>query len=65
MKLNRNIAVTITTGQPNDESAVELSPSESVSFVWELTKEVFSLTKQYDVESRLQRDAIHIIRGRG
>ncbi len=36
--------------------------SKALSFVWELTKEIFSLTGKYDVESRLQRNHIVITR---
>lgn len=41
---------------------VSAPPAECLSFVWKLTKEVYSLSGEYDVESRLQRDVIHIVR---
>lgn len=64
MKLNRSITRKLSSDEEPNEKPVELSASESISFVWDLTKEVFSLTKKYDVESRLQRDAVNITRGR-
>ena len=64
MKLDRTVSRKLTSYTIPWESPVSLSASESISFVWELTKEVFSLTKKYDVESRLQRNAVNIIRGR-
>ena len=42
--------------------AVILSPAESLGMIWDLTKEVYSLSGKYDVESRLQRDVIFITR---
>ena len=64
MKLDRTVSRKLSSNTTSWESPVSLSASESISFVWELTKEVFSLTKKYDVESRLQRNAVNIIRGR-
>ena len=42
------------------EKAVALSEVEAFSFVWELTKEVYSLTGEHDVESRLQRHVVSL-----
>lgn len=64
MKLDRTTTRKFSANTAPAEEHVALTASESVSFVWELTKEVFSLTKKYDVESRLQRNAVNIIRGR-
>lgn len=44
-----------------DDDYVSASPEECLSFIWELTKEIYSLSGEYDVESRLQRDFIHIM----
>ena len=41
------------------------TPAERISLVWPLTCEVLSLSKQYDVERRLQRDVTRIIRREG
>jgi len=64
MKLNRQITRKLSSSKALKEDPVALSASESLSFVWDLTKEVFSLTKKYDVESRLQRNAVNITRGK-
>jgi hypothetical protein len=39
-----------------------MSKAEAISFVDELTKEIFSLSGKYDVESGLQRHIIKINR---
>ena len=44
------------------EEAVSLTKSEALSFIWELSQEVFSLSGRYDVESRLQRHVVSVIR---
>jgi hypothetical protein len=41
---------------------ISASSEECVSFVWELTREIYSLSGEYDVESRLQRNVINIVR---
>lgn len=62
MQMNRkHIAVRKSKVHQNDEY-VDLSPEERLSFVWELTKEIYALSWEYDVESRLQRNVIHIIK---
>jgi hypothetical protein len=38
------------------------SGAELISFMWELTKEVYSLSRRYDVEQRLQRNVVCITR---
>jgi len=45
-----------------EDNYVDLPPAERVSLVWDLTEEVFSLSGEYDVKSRLQRDVITIIK---
>ena len=64
MKLDRAETRKLRSNNFSGDDRVALSANESISFVWELTKEVFSLTKKYDVESRLQRNAVNIIRRR-
>ena len=39
-----------------------MTKAEAFELVWELTKEVFSLSGKYDVESRLQRHVVSIAR---
>jgi len=47
------------------DSFVEAPPAERVSFIWELTKELWSLRNQQDAEQRLQRDVTNIVRQQG
>ncbi len=61
-KVNRK-KVSIIRYDKNDTNEVtNMTSAELLSFVWELTKEVYSLSGKYDVESRLQRDVISITR---
>lgn len=46
----------------HDDEYVDLPSSERLFFVWELTKEIYALTGEYDVKSRLQRNVININR---
>ena len=62
MRLNRNITRHFTSSNSSPEKPVLLSPGDSVSFVWELTQEVFSIAKNYNAQSRLQRNAVNITR---
>ena len=41
------------------------SMEERISMVWPLTCEVVSLSKKYDVEQRLQRHIVNIVRKKG
>jgi len=62
MKLNRK-KVSISQFAKNDiEEVAHLTKSEVISFVWELTEEIYSLSRKYDVKSRLQRNIISINR---
>jgi hypothetical protein len=60
MKVNRKIIT--KTNKYEEERPVQLSKAEALSFVWELTEELFSLSGRYDVKSRLQRDVVSITR---
>ena len=45
-----------------DDSYVRASPSERVSFIWELTAELWSLRGAKYVEQRLQRNVTTLIK---
>jgi hypothetical protein len=45
-----------------DDSFVKASPEELVSFMWELTSELWSLKGSIYVERRLQRDIAVLIK---
>ena len=62
MKLNRRIVKIIKIKSEDDEGPAQISMVEGLSFVWELTEEVFSLSRRYDVKSRLQRNVVSITR---
>ncbi len=62
MKLDRQKLRIIKSNKGQKEEAAQLTKAEALSFVWDLTEEIYSLSGKYDVKSRLQRDAISIIR---
>ncbi len=61
MKLNRRI-VKIKKVKTEDDGPAQISMEQGLSFVWELTEEVFSLSRRYDVKSRLQRHVVSVTR---
>ena len=61
MKVNRN-KVYIGKVPENDEGFMEASPAERVSFMWELTAELWSLIKSPYVKRRLQRNITKLIK---
>ena len=62
MKMNRKHIAIYKNKIPINDEYVDLPASERIAFVWDLTREVFSLTGEYNVESRLQRDVINFIK---
>lgn len=65
MKMDRK-QIAIYKGKiPNDDEYVDLPSNECISFVWELTEEIYALIGVYDVKSRLQRNVVNIIRKQG
>ena len=63
MKLRRDVFRVVPIKSPEaEDNYVDLPPAERVSLVWDLTEEVFSLSGEYDVKSRLQRDVVTIIK---
>jgi len=62
MKLNR-MKIAVSRFHMDDvEEATGITKSEALSFVWELTEEIYSLSGRYDIKSRLQRNVIPITR---
>ncbi len=61
MKVKRDI-IHLKKMTSDDDCFVELPPEEILSFIWELTAEIWSLTGEFDVEQRLQRDVTNLIR---
>jgi hypothetical protein len=63
MKLQKNIFKIVSLKSPEaEDNFVNLPPAECLSLVWDLTEELFSLSGDYDVESRLQRNVINVIK---
>jgi hypothetical protein len=65
MKVDRKQVHCFKKGSGLAEKTAPFSGSEAVSFVWELTQEVFSLSGKFDVESRLQRHVVTVVKKRG
>jgi len=47
-----------------DDCYVDASPRERVSFIWQLTAELWSLKNNQNVEQRLQRNVTNLIRNK-
>jgi len=62
MKLNRKKVTVSRFVKDDTEKAARITKSEALSFIWELTEEIYSLSGRYDVKSRLQRNVISITR---
>ena len=62
MKVDRTIAGKLGRGTVESERPVSLSKEDRLAFVWELTREIFSLTGRHDVESGLQRHVVAVTR---
>jgi hypothetical protein len=65
MKMNRKQVAVYKGKIPHNDEYVNLPAKECISFVWELTEEIYALTGEYDVKSRLQRNVVNIIRKQG
>jgi hypothetical protein len=61
MKVNRNKTYLGKVAK-NDEGFVEMSSAERISFMWELTAELWSLRKSIYVKRRLQRNITNLIK---
>jgi hypothetical protein len=61
MKLKKKI-VRLKNMSDKDDSFVDLPPGELISFMWELTREVWSLRGKDFVERRLQRNVTDLVR---
>jgi hypothetical protein len=60
VKLDRYSVKILKKGEQEIECAVKLTKADSVSFLWDLTREIYSLSGHFDVESRLQRHVVRI-----
>jgi hypothetical protein len=65
MRVDRTVVEIKSIGsltEHEDDFCSFLLPDERLSFVWELTKEVYSFGREFNAESRLQRNIVHIFR---
>lgn len=53
MNVNRNIVKFVDNKQNNYEQPVTLYPSKSISFVWELTEEIYSLSGRFSISTKI------------
>ena len=63
MKVIRN-HTTLKKMTKQDDCYVDASPRERVSFIWELTAELWSLKGPQYVEQRLQRNVTNLIKNK-
>ena len=61
MKVDRK-NIKISQAQKHPGGRVQLKKADALSFVWELTEEIYSLSGKFDVKSGLQRDVVSITR---
>lgn len=47
-----------------DDCYVDASPQEKISFIWELTAELWSLKDKHSAERRLQRHVTNLIKNK-
>ena len=65
MKLNRKSTKIVRSENPEPIDRIILTPQECLSFIWELTEEIFSLSGEHNAQSRLQRNVVSIIKRKG
>ena len=61
-RVDRSIAVLKNSDSAPDNDLVDAPPEVLVGFIWELTKEIYSLRGNFDAEQRLQRNITKLIR---
>ncbi len=52
--------VSQTTKHTNE--VAQLKKADALSFIWDLTEEIYSLSGKFDVKSRLQRNVVSVTR---
>lgn len=62
MKVDRFAVTVIRSNRETTRDRHSVDPSEALLFVWELTREVYALSGEYDVESGLRRDLVIVQR---
>ena len=62
VKLARQIITKSTLRLHADDNFVPGTIEQRVAMVWPITREIVSLSPQYDVERKLQRDVVRVAR---
>jgi hypothetical protein len=65
MKMNRKAVKIINMKKKLDNGYVHVDRHESISMIWEITKDAWSFVRGQDVKRRLQRDVATIVRRAG
>ncbi len=61
MKVDRK-KVRVSQMTKHTEEVAQLKKADALSFIWDLTEEVYSLSGRFDVKSRLQRNVVSVTR---
>ena len=61
-RVDRSVGVLKGSDSAPDNAFVRARPEVLLGFIWELTKEVYSLRGNFDAEQRLQRNITNLIR---
>lgn len=61
MKVDKN-KIYIGKQPKNEDNFARISPAERISFIWELTAEIWSLRNSPYVKRRLQRNVTNLIK---
>ncbi len=61
-RVDRSVGVLKDADSGPDNDFVSGRPEVLLGFIWELTKEVYSLRGNFDAEQRLQRNITNLIR---
>ena len=61
MKVDRK-KVRVSQKTKHMDEVAQLKKAEALSFIWDLTEEIYSLSGRFDVKSRLQRNVVSVTR---
>ena len=65
MKMDRKHTAKYRMSDCSNQDFVPGTPTDRISLVWPLTREVASLNKKYDAQRRLQRHVTRLVRREG
>ena len=61
MKVDRK-KVRVSQMTKHTDEVAQLKKADALSFIWDLTEEIYSLSGRFDVKSRLQRNVVSVTR---